>query len=117
MEPTITLEFSSDTREHLHTLEHELKQIHGVQVFFVEPRDEDAPVLISVGVSKKGEQADLEIRRISHTLYDFLHNAASDESQKIINLVTIEGERVNIAPLAAEEIKEIISNAYAGQAE
>ncbi len=115
MEPTITLEFTSDTRQHLHELEHELKAIHGVKVYFVEPRDEAAPVLISLGLSRKGEQADLEIRRIAHVLYDFLHSSESDESQKTITLVTIEGESVNIAPLSSDEIRDIIAQAYAGQ--
>ena len=115
MEPTITLEFTADTRQHLHTLEHQLKQIHGVKVFFVEPRDEAAPVLISLGLSKKGEQANLEIRRVAHTLYDFLHSSEQDESRKTITLVTIEGESVDIAPLAEDEIREIIGKAYAGQ--
>lgn len=114
MEPTITLEFTSDTRRHLHELEHQLKQIHGVKVFFVEPRDETAPVLISLGLSKKGEQADLEIRRVAHTLYDFVHDSEA-ESQRTITLVTIEGNSVDIAPLAEEEIREIIGQAYAGQ--
>lgn len=115
MATTITLEFTSDTRQHLKELEHELKQIHGMVVFFVEPRDETAPVLISLDVGKKGEQAELAIRRSAHVLYDFLHNRTSEEQRATITLVTIEGESVDIAPLAEEEIKEIISQAYAGQ--
>lgn len=117
MATTITLEFTSDTHQHLHELEHQLKQIHGVQVFFVPPRDKAAPVLISLGLSKKGEQADLEIRRVAHTLYEFLHDSKSEEtgSQKTITLVTIEGESVDIAPLSADEIREIVSKAYVGQ--
>ena len=115
MEPTITLEFTSDTRQHLHELEHELKKIHGVTVYFVEPRDQAAPVLISLGLSRKGEQADLEIRRIAHALYDFLHSSESDDGRKTITLVTIEGESVDIAPLSSDEIRDIIGQAYAGQ--
>jgi phage-related protein len=115
MEPTITLEFTSGTRRHLHELEHELKEIQGVKVYFVEPRDESAPVLISLGLSRKRERAEMEIRRIAHVLYDFLHSSASEESQRAITLVTIEGESVDIAPLSSEEIREIIGHAYAGQ--
>lgn len=114
MEPTITLEFTSDTRQHLKTLEHELKQIHSVQVFFVEPRDETAPVLISLGIGKKHE-AEVAIRRIAHTLYDFLHSSANEETKKTLTLVTIEGDSVDIAPLSEEEIKTIIEQAYTGQ--
>lgn len=114
MEPTITLEFTSDTRRHLHELEHQLKQIHGVTVYYVEPRDNSAPVLISLGLSKKGEQANLEARRVAHTLYDFLHDSERD-GQKSITLVTIEGESIDIAPLAEEEIREIVNRAYAEQ--
>lgn len=115
MEPTITLEFTADTRQHLKTLEHELKKIHGVQVFYVEPKDETAPVLISIGIRKKDEQADITIRQVAHTLYDFVHGDAGKEGQKTISLVTIEGERVNIAGLDYEKIKQIITEAYTGQ--
>lgn len=116
MEPTITLEFTTDTREHLKALEHNLKQIHGVQIFFVEPKDETAPVLISLGIRKKDEQVDMTIRHITHTLFDFVHGGAGEESQKTISLVTIEGERVDVAPLAYEALKQVITEAYAGQA-
>lgn len=115
MEPTITLEFTADTREHLKTLEHDLKQIHGVQVFFVEPKDETAPVLISLGIRKRDEQVDMTIRHITHTLYDFVHGGAGEESQRTISLVTIEGERVAVAPLAYDALKQIIIEAYTGQ--
>src|SRR5579875_3435049 len=114
MEPTITLEFTADTRQHLKALEHELKQAHGVQVFYVEPKDQTAPVLISVGIRRKDEQAELAIRHVAHTLYDFVHSASA-EGQRTISLVTIEGERVNIASLDYEELRQIISDAYARQ--
>lgn len=114
METTITLECSSDTRQHLRGLEHELKQIHGIQVLFVEPKDETAPVLISIGISRKEEQAEQAIRRITHTLYDFLHGASESEAPKI-TLVTIEGESVDLAPLTSDDIKQVITEAHAGQ--
>lgn len=111
----LTLEFTSESRAQLKDLEHRLKGIHGVQVFYVEPKDVTAPVLISLGVSRKSGRAELEIRGIAHVLYDFVHGGAGAEEQKVITLVTIEGDSVNIAPLAEEEIERIISEAYAGK--
>lgn len=113
METTITLECTLETRQHLKELEHELKQIHGLRVFFVEPKDETAPVLISISINKKGEEADVAIRRIAHTLYEFIHS--SEASQRKITLVTIEGESVDIKPLSSDEIKQIIIEAHEGQ--
>jgi len=113
METTVTLECIADSQLPLRTLEHELKAIHGLKVFFVEPRDQTAPVLISLGMNRKDEQADVHIRRIAHTLYEFLH---SDEAQQIqITLVTIEGESINIVALESEAIRQIIATAYADQ--
>lgn len=114
MEPTITLEFASDS-QHLHELEHELKGVHGVRVYFVEPRDEEAPVLISLSLSKKVDQAEQEIRRVAHILYGFLHSSARTEHQQAITLVTIEGESIDITLLSSDEIRSIIGQAYAGQ--
>ena len=111
----ITLEFTSEGRQQLKDLEHRLKGIHGVQVFYVEPKDVTAPVLISLGVSRKSERAELEIRGIAHVLYDFVHGGAGAEEQKTITLVTIEGDSVNIAPLAEQEIERLISQAYTGE--
>jgi len=117
METTITLECLLETREHLKELEHELKQIHGVKIFYVEPRDTDAPVLISISVLHKGEQAELAIRRIAHTLYEFVHSSAEVVGQRKLTLVTIEGESVDLEPLSSEELRQIIDEAHAGQAE
>ena len=117
MTTTFTLEITLETWPHLKDLEYELKQIPGIKVLLVEPRDATAPVLISIGIGKKDEQqADLIIRRIAHVLYDFLHSSAQETSQKHITLVTIEGESVDIAPLSFDEIKQLIVEAYAGQA-
>lgn len=117
METTITLECTLETHEHLKELEHELKQIHGLKVFFVEPRDADAPVLISISVLHKGEQAELAIRRIAHTLYDFVHSSTEESGQRKLTLVTIEGESIDIEPLSNDEIWRIIDEAHAGQSE
>lgn len=117
METTITLECTLETREHLRELEHELKQIHGLKVFFVEPRDADAPVLISISVLHQGEQADLAIRRIAHTLFEFVHSSAAEPGQRKVMLVTIEGERIDLEPLSSDEIQQIVAEAHAGQLE
>jgi hypothetical protein len=116
MEPTLTLAFAADS-QHLRELEHQLKGVEGLRVYFVEPADDDAsaPVLISLGLSRKGEQAEREVRRIAHILYDFLHRSERDESQQAITLVTIAGESTNIVPLSFYEIRDIIAQAYAGQ--
>ena len=117
METTITLECTLETREHLKELEHELKQIHGLKVFFVEPRDADAPILISISVLHKDEQADQAIRRITSTLFDFVHGSGVVPGQRKITLVTIEGESVDLVPLSSDEIQQVITEAHAGQAE
>ena len=63
MTTTITLEFSAEPG--LGELEHELKLIHGLKVFLVEPRDTSAPVLLSIAIGVHGsEQAGLAIRQI-----------------------------------------------------
>ena len=112
MEPTITLECTLDDWEQLKELEHQLKQIHGLTVFLVEPKDDDAPVLISVSIGKENEQTEARIRRVAHTLYDFVHG--SEVVQLQASLVTIEGERVDILSLTAEEIVQQINEAYFG---
>lgn len=114
MEITCTLEFTLEARPHLGELEHELKQIHGIQVLLVLPKDENAPALISLGVGRRGEHAEIAIRRITHVIYNFLHGIAPQAARKII-LVTSNGESVDITSLPSEDIKQIISEAYASQ--
>lgn len=115
METTITLESLGESHERLKELEHELKLIHGLKVFFVEPRDADAPVLISISVLHQGEQAELAIRRIAHTLFEFVHGNVEAPGQRKLTLVTIEGESVDLEPLSSEEIRDIVTQAHAGQ--
>jgi hypothetical protein len=115
METTLTLECTGVAHKDLEELEHQLKHIHGLKVFLVMPKDEKAPVLLSIGMNRRDEQADLTVRRIGHVLYDFLHRSASVPAREKITLVTIEGESIDIAPLASDEIKHIIATAYAGQ--
>ncbi len=113
MTTTITLEFNAEPR--LSELEHELKLIHGLHVFLAEPRDPSAPVLLSVAIDVHGsEQGHLAVRRIAHTIYDFLHGSQR-ETQPPVMLVTIEGESMDIAPLSYDEIERVIATAYGGQ--
>lgn len=115
METTFTLESMLDNLEPLRELEHQLKLIHGLKIFFVEPEDTNAPVLISVGIHARGEQAELAIRRIAHELFDFLHASAEELSPRQLTLVTIEGQSFELEPLSSDEIKQIITEAYEGQ--
>ncbi len=115
MEVTVTIEFSSETKQHLRTLEYQLKHIHDVQVDLVEPKDHNAPALIAIGIEHSGTRAQEVTQRVAQVLYDFLHEETNVQSQKKIFLVTIEGERIDIEPLAVEEIKRIIIAAEEGE--
>jgi len=109
---TASIEFISDTKQHLKTLEQHLKHIHDVRVDLVEPRDHTAPALISLDIHKGGAQT---ARAIAQILHDFLRADASIQGQQHIFLVTIEGERINIEPLSVEEITGIIMGAEEGE--
>ena len=115
METTVTIEFTSDTEQHLRILEHQLKHIHDVEVDLVEPKDPAAPALVAIGIDKGGERAERAAQSIAQVLYSFLHDEASSQSQKKIFLVTIEGDRIDIEPLSVEEIEEIIVAAQEGE--
>ncbi len=108
MDTTITIEFFSDTKEHLQTLEQKLKHEHDVDVDLVEPRDAQAPALVAIGIKKHGERAENAAQRVAQTLYSFLHD---DPAQKQMLLLTIEGDRIDIKTLSVEQIKEIILEA------
>jgi len=111
METTISIEFTSDTREHLKTLEHQLKHIHDVHVDVVAPRDPRVPALVGIGIGKGGERGYAAAQQIAQVLHNFLHTDANDASQKKIYLVTIEGDRLDIEPLSTMEIGQVISKA------
>jgi len=111
METTLTLEFISDTKQHLKTLEHNLKHIHGVQVELVEPHDHTAPALVGIGISAREEQT---AQTVAQTLYTFLHDEQSVQGQKQLFLVTKEGDRVDIETLPVEEIYKVIVIAQTG---
>jgi hypothetical protein len=108
LQTTVTIEFTSDTKQHLKMLEHHLKHIHDVEVELVEPKDPAVPALVAIGITKGGAQAERAAQNVAQLLHDFLHDDASAQSQKKIFLVTIEGERIDIEPLSVEEIKRII---------
>lgn len=109
---TISLEFLSDTKEHLKTLEQQLKHIHGVHVDLVEPRDTTAPALVGVSINGSAPEA---AQNVAQTLYSFVREEQSVQGQKKIYLVTIEGDRVDIEDLPVEDIYKIIATAQEGQ--
>jgi hypothetical protein len=112
---TITIEFFSDTKEHLKNLEHQLKHIHDVGVDLVEPKDTTAPALVAIGIKKQGERAEQAAQHVAQTLYSFLHDATGSAGRKQIFLFTIEGDRVDIEPLSVQEINDIILAAKEGE--
>lgn len=115
METTVTIEFTSETKQHLRTLEHQLKHIHDVQVSLVEPKDHSAPALIAIGIEKSGGIAQQAAQSVARVLYEFLHEETHAQGQKKIFLVTIEGERMDIEPFSVEEIRRIIVAAEEGE--
>lgn len=115
LETTITIEFTSETKQHLRTLEHQLKQIHDVKVDLVEPKDPVAPALVAISIAGGGTKAERAAQSVAQVLHGFLHDETSAQSQKKIFLVTIEGERIDIEPLSVEEIKRIIVAAREGE--
>src|ERR1700686_3785695 len=111
----ITIEFFSDPKEHLKTLEERLKQEHGVDVDLVEPKDATASVLVAIGIKKHAERAEKAAQGVAQILYSFLHDEAGASGQKRIFLFTIEGDRIDIEPLSVREIEEIILAAKEGE--
>jgi hypothetical protein len=107
VDTTVNIEFTSDSKQHLKTLEHELKRIHDVKVDLVEPRDPTAPALIAIDIHKSSLEA---IQSVAQFLHDFLHQSGN-LSQKRIFLVTVEGDRIDIEPLSTDEIKDIMVGA------
>ena len=114
METTCTLELPLEAQPYLNVLEDDLKQIHGIQVLLVLPKDEHAPALISLGIGGNAEASTAAIRRITHILYSFLHGNAS-QSARQITLVTSNGNSVTLTALSSESIRQIIQEAYDNQ--
>ncbi len=117
METTISIEFTSDTREHLKVLEQQLKHIHDVHVDVIEPRVHTAPALVGIGIGKGGERGHEAAQMVAQVLHDFLHSDADTGSAraKKIYLVTIEGERRDIEALSTQELGQIIVTALDGE--
>jgi hypothetical protein len=111
MDTTINLEFFSETKEHLKSLEQQLRHEHDVAVDLVVPKDAKAPVLVAIGIKKHGERAHKAAQRVAQVLYTFLHNEAGATEQKQLFLYTIEGDRVDIENLSVQEIQGIILEA------
>ncbi|HZS75335.1 MAG TPA: hypothetical protein VFA41_01870 [Ktedonobacteraceae bacterium] len=111
---TITLEFFSDTKEHLKSLEHALKRVHDVGVSLIEPREASAPTLVAISIEKSGERGEQAAQGVAQTLYTFIHDPTS-QGQKQIFLFTIEGDRVDAETLSQEQLQEIIVAAKAGE--
>ncbi len=107
----ITIEFFSDTEQHLKILENQLKRIHDVDVYLIEPKDATAPALVAIGVTKGGERAAKAAHNIAQVLHDFIHAGTSPLGEQKILLFTIEGGRIDLEPLTAEEIEGIIVTA------
>lgn len=108
MDTTITIEFFSDTRERLQTLEQRLKHERDVDVDLVEPRDATAPALVAIGIKHYDERAENAAQRVAQTLYNFLEE---EPAQNRMLMLTIEGDHVNVRDLSVEQIKEIILQA------
>jgi len=107
----VTIEFFSDSEQHLKILENRLKHIHDVDVYLIEPKDSTAPALVAIGITKGGERAAKAAHNVAHVLYDFIHNETDPQIQKKILLFTIEGGRIDLEPLTANEIEGIIVTA------
>jgi hypothetical protein len=112
---TVTVEFFSDTEQHLKILENQLKHIHDVDVYLIQPKDPTAPALIAIGINKSGERAAKAAHNVAQVLHDFIHAETSPQGQKKILLFTIEGERVDIEPLTVAEVEDIIVAAKKGE--
>ena len=115
METTISIEFTSDTREHLKSLEQQLKHIHDIHVDVVEPRVDTAPALVGIGIGKGGERGHQAAQSVAQVLHDFLHTDANTTSAKKIYLVTIEGDRRDIESLSTPELGQLIITALDGE--
>jgi hypothetical protein len=107
----ITIEFFSDSEQHLKILENQLKHIRDVDVYLIEPKDPKAPALVAIGINKGGERAATAAHTIAQVLFKFIHDKTDPQVQKKILLFTIEGGRIDIEPLTADEIEGIIVTA------
>ena len=107
----VTIEFFSDSEEHLQILESQLKHIRDVDVYLIEPKEAAAPALVAIGITKRGERAAVAAHNIAQVLHDFIHDETGHQVEKKILLFTIEGGRIDLEPLTADEIEGIIVTA------
>jgi hypothetical protein len=107
----VTIEFFSDSEEHLQLLEHQLNHIRDVDVYLIEPKDATAPALVAIGITKGGERAAIAAHNIAQVLHNFIHDETDPQVEKKILLFTIEGGRIDLEPLTADEIEGIIVTA------
>ena len=107
----VTIEFFSDSEGHLQMLESQLKHIRDVDVYLIEPKDASAPALVAIGITKGGERAAVAAHNIAQVLHDFIHNETGPQVEKKILLFTIEGGRIDLEPLTADEIEGILVTA------
>ncbi len=107
----VTIEFFSDSEQHLKILESQLKHIHDVDVYLIEPKDSTAPALVAIGITKGGERAAKAAHNIAQVLHDFIHDETGPQVQKKILMFTIEGGRIDLEPLTVDEIEGIIVTA------
>ena len=68
----VTIEFFSDSEEHLQILESQLKHIRDVDVYLIEPKEAAAPALVAIGITKRGERAAVAAHNIAQVLHDFI---------------------------------------------
>ncbi len=115
MDTEINLEFFTESKEHLQLLEHQLKQVHDTDVGLLVPKDATAPTLIAIGITKGGDRAAQASHQVAQVLYNFMQDEAGSTGQKQLLLLTIEGDRVDIATLSVEEIERIILAAKEGE--
>ncbi len=114
-ETTVTIEFTGYTDRDLKTLEGQFKHIHAVGTSLVEPAHTTAPALLAIGIDRDREDAREAALRVAQALYTFLHQHAGITSTTTASLVTIEGERDDLAPLSVEEIHTILFAAIQGE--
>lgn len=115
MASSMTVECTGGNWKQLEALEHQLKHIHQVRTFLVEPRDVDVPVLLSINIDINPEHEEQIVQaasRITHELFSFLHSSQTTGQENMV-LVNAAGEETPITAFSAEEIQQTILKALA----
>jgi hypothetical protein len=111
----MTVECTGGNWKLLEELEHQLKHIHQVRTFLVEPREKDIPVLLSINVDinpEHEEQLSQAAQRITHELFSFLHSSKASGHEAMV-LVNAAGIETTIETLTEEGIQQTILEALA----